>query len=74
MKDPFADGGLLDRTMPYVAITIAVCFLVKGVSRYRNGGSAWWIVAAGALMLLASQRAYGLVREARRKHPECERP
>lgn len=67
MKNPFIDGGLLDRAMPYVGLITSVYLLVQGLRLYRSGSSVLWALGAGVLMLIAGLDIYRQLRT-RRDH------
>lgn len=67
MRNPFRDGGLLDKVMPFLLFAYGVGVMLKGVSVIRHGGSVWWIAAGGSILLLACRNAYLLIREMRNK-------
>jgi hypothetical protein len=69
VKNPFEDGRLLDKAMPYLGFAFGVFAVLQGVSVVRHGGSTWWVVAAGLWLLLAGRKAYQAIRETRGKRP-----
>ncbi|MFD4527388.1 hypothetical protein ACFWP7_26340 [Streptomyces sp. NPDC058470] len=65
MKNPFDDGGPLDRAMPYIGLAASTCLLVQGVRLYISGSTILWALAAGAVFLAASFDIYRSLRKPR---------
>lgn len=53
LKNPFDDGGLLDRAMPYIGLAASTYLLIQGLRLYISGSTILWTLAAGAVFLTA---------------------
>ena len=69
MQNPFRDDGPLDITMGLLGLLLSIALLWKGVQTARNGGSWWWALSAGAMVVLSLHGLYRRHRAKRRSSP-----
>lgn len=59
MQNPFRDGGPLDIAIGLLGLLVSIALLWTGIGMARSGGSWWWSLTAGGLVVL---NVYGLYR------------
>ncbi|MFG3116605.1 hypothetical protein ACGF4C_19640 [Streptomyces sp. NPDC048197] len=68
MQNLFRDGGPLDIAMGLLGLLLSIALLWQGMHMAQNGGSWWWPLTAGMMVVLS---LHGLYRRRRAKHQSC---